>query len=423
VGSRLGSLFLTAALGPLQYAGQCIMARRIDDGLRQLSGQDVLAAYERGIASVAQEVGVSPATVASLLPLADMTALAARIAHNQQHAIEQWHLHAGDTGLLDGVADLTVDGRAPDASLCLLRLSAKMKLDKQLATPLRELSDDLDRWQQLLEASRTFIEDGEVLKRAHRQRRLIRFGLVLAGGLAAAAVIVWVTRVQLARGRVDDALAASDPCRVAVEPSDRAKASSAQEAAIREREKACETVREDERRRSEEERKKREAEQRAAEARAAEEARCEGIARAALNDGPADGLDDTTAALVGRMASRSLLPADLEIGTGALPCHETNAFTGLAGAYAVAALDSLAGWMMASTPSEAAVAILKRGKEAIGPEARINFGHHVERYAEKALLSGNHETVARARALCRAAQAVDQPPRQFCRGVLEVGGG
>lgn len=417
---RLGSLFLTAALGPLHYAGQCIMARRVDDGLRQLTGEDVFLAFHRGMTAVAKEVGVGLADVTALLPVAEMQAIAAQIGAHQQSALAQWHLHTGDTGLLDGVADLTVDGRAPDASLCLLRLSAKMRLDKQLATPLRQLSEDLDRWQQMLDACRILIDDGAALEKAYRQRRLVRLGLAIAALLGLSAAIVWLVRVSLAQGRIDDALAANDPCEMAIDEADRAKASDAQETALAAKSAACEEQHEVARRAEEAARREREAARVAAAESAAREARCEVIAKVASGASSKSDLDGEAKALVARIGRRALEPADLEIAVARIPCGESRAFPALAGAYVTAALSSLGVWMYASTLSDGAVTLFSRGKGALSEEERVNFAQHAEHYAEKALVTGDEAKVARAQGLCRAAEAIDQPLRQYCRSLLTV---
>ena len=54
------------------------------------------------------------------------------------------------------------------------------------------------------------INDGDSLKNAHFQRRILRGGFALAGLLAVAAVVVWIVRVHLARERIDGRISSSE---------------------------------------------------------------------------------------------------------------------------------------------------------------------------------------------------------------------
>ena len=188
---KLGVLFVNAAMGPLNYAGQCIMQNRVKTGINELAIESLLGAVERGIATVAKAAGLRASYVENLLPMAEIRQVADRIATNQRAALEQWEVHTGHIGgLMDGIADLTVDNRPPDAAVCLLRLSKKMQMDKQLAQPLRQLSEDLITWQDLIASCKTFIDDGRSLEAAYRQRRVVRIGFAIAA-LLAVAVVVW----------------------------------------------------------------------------------------------------------------------------------------------------------------------------------------------------------------------------------------
>ncbi|MEM9694001.1 MAG: hypothetical protein AAGA56_15745, partial [Myxococcota bacterium] len=188
---KLGSLFLTAALSPLQFSGQLIMQRKVEDGFDALVAEDVWSAFERGATAVATEVGVPAPTVFELLPMAELRAIHGRMAEHQRAVVDQWKRHVAPTGLLVGIADLTIDGRSPDASLCLLRLSRKMQLDHELAVPLRLLSEDVEAWDGILHHCRNLIEDGDAIERAWRRRRQVRTGIGVAVGAVVTGVAIW----------------------------------------------------------------------------------------------------------------------------------------------------------------------------------------------------------------------------------------
>ena len=242
---KLGALFISAALGPVTYAGSCIMAQRVKDGLAELNPDSLMGGVNRGVATIADATGLPSEHIERLLPMPQLRRLAERIGPKQRTALTQWDIHTSHIGgLLAGVADLTVDGRAPDTALCLMRLSQKMQMDKALALPLRELSEDLESWRHLLETCRMIINDGDSLRSAHLQRRILRGGFAIAGLLAVAAVVVWIVRVRSARQRIDDLLIASDPCAsISIDDSDRGKASEDQLKMLEKRATECETKR------------------------------------------------------------------------------------------------------------------------------------------------------------------------------------
>ena len=144
-------MFATGALGPVHYAGQCILARRVEEGLRELAVDNLRGGVTRGVIQAAQRVGVTPREIESVLPMPELVVLLQRLAASQPKAIEAWHTYAGGLGgLLTGVADLTVDGRAPDTALAVQRLAKKVQRDKLFAEPLARLADDLFDWQDAL---------------------------------------------------------------------------------------------------------------------------------------------------------------------------------------------------------------------------------------------------------------------------------
>lgn len=414
---QLGSLFLTAAFGPLQSAGMSIMARRVEEGLVQLTGAEIMAALQRGIEAVAKATGLPASHVARYLPMAELRDVAAAVGQDQIVSLEQWRFHAGWEGLLNGIADLTVDGRTPSASMCLLRLSKKMQLDKALSLPLRQLSDDLDRWEQLLQACRKQIDDGTALKRAYHRKRFVLLGVLATLALGFAAVMVWVLRVRSARERVDAALAQEDPCtRVVADEDDLDKASDPQRQALDEAHQACETRKEAKRQAEEERKRKEEAarQKKLAEERAKK--RCEDLAADIAAGRPIEDeeIQGDTKALLQRMTDQSLKPDDLQLEANTFPCAGTAAERAIGQAYARAALASLAGWINSRTLTEASISLLAAGKDGLTREQRVSMSNHIENHAKKTLIGGNEERIARTLRLCDLIVKLGQPERQYC---------
>ncbi|MBW2457715.1 MAG: hypothetical protein JRI68_24640, partial [Deltaproteobacteria bacterium] len=279
--AKLGEQFLNIAQGPVSYAGRCIMARQVDAGLAELTVDNLLGAVERGVATVAKAVGVPADEVSRLLPIDELRKLVERLEANQRAAAEQWRVHTGHVGgLLAGVADLTVDGRPPDIGLCLLRLSKKMKRDKPLALPLHALSEDLDRWQLMLTNCRDALDSGRQLVEAYRRRRLVRIVAAATILVVLSVVLAWAYSRQVARGRVDAQLDASDPCSVdAIDADDLARAGGDQLARVNQKKEECELLRE--KQRAAEEARRKEAERKAAAKKKRREhlAQCETLAQ------------------------------------------------------------------------------------------------------------------------------------------------
>src|SRR5262249_36603695 len=181
---KLGAAFLRCALGPLNYAGGCILAGKVPDGLRELSADNLHGGLKRGLAEAAGQVGVRVPDVERLLPMADVDRAAAPLDGAQQAAVAAWATDAGHMGgLLKGVADLTVDGRAPDVSNFLERLSRKVTRDRPLADPLHDLSVEVALWLDLVEHCGDLLADGGVLAKAYARRRMRDLALLGAGGV------------------------------------------------------------------------------------------------------------------------------------------------------------------------------------------------------------------------------------------------
>ena len=188
--NRLGATFFRCAMGPVSYAGQCIMAGRVKEGIAELARDGLMGAWQRGVSEVASGAGAAVSDVEGLLPRDEVLAAADLLQESQQRAAEAWQMYAGHLGgLLAGIADLTVDGRVPEASLCLERLADKVARDKPLAEPLRLLAVDTQRWQDMIFDCKRRLEDGHGLAASFRRRRAMRLGAVgVAAALIAASV-------------------------------------------------------------------------------------------------------------------------------------------------------------------------------------------------------------------------------------------
>lgn len=423
--NKLGAAFLRCSLGPLNYAGGCILSTKFEEGLSELSADNLHGGMRRGIEETAKHVGVSVADVERLLPMADVSACAGRLDAAQKQALAAWKAHAGHLGgLMKGVADLTVDGRAPDVSAFLARLAKKVVRDRPLAEPLEVLSIEVASWLDLIERCADLIGDGDVLTRAYRRRVLARAGLIAAAGIVSASAIAVVVWVHAVRARVDVALAAADPCAVtALDPGDLARASSDQERRAGERRAQCEEAkrREAEARAAEE---KRAADAREAERRRHEhEAQCAALA-AHLGAGSA-GAEDAAAAgsaadLVGRIAKKQLASEDLAVAD--LPCEDTPSAAKIGDAYAVALVASTAAWVRADDVSERARAALVARKDALPSSPRQVLAHRADRAALKALASKEEPAKQRAERLCTLSAELGVPGGKYCKTLFVLAG-
>jgi hypothetical protein len=424
---KLGNLFLSAAMGPLNYAGQCIMQSRVPNGLAELAVDSLMGAFRRGVQTVAKAAGLPQSTVEGLLPMAEIDVVAQRIAQNQRVAVDQWQVHAGHIGgLLDGIADLTVDNRPPDVSLCLLRLSKKMQLDKMLAAPLRQLSEDLVTWRELLTSCRTFIDDGRALESAYRQRRIVRLGMLMAGTLAVAVVVVWQLRLRAARGRVDAALAAAtaDPCAAPkIEAADLAKATDDQRERAGGLLKTCEEGRAAAAAAAEAEQKKKEAEERAQRTVKERLERCDALA-AELGSGSAAAADKLPEAEPVKPVLARIAKGEIELDDvselKSFPCLDTAAATRLAELYTRAVLGNSGLWITKVAPSKTSEELLVKGKKAASPKQMQILERHVEDLAKRAVRKGEADVLARVEVLCRLKERMDIPVRQQCQAARAV---
>ncbi len=422
--AKLGRLFLNAALGSVSYAGRCIMARKVKTGLQELSSENLMGSLQRGIETVAKEVGLPHSYVTALLPADDLHALIDRIHNNQKICVEQWDVHTGHIGgLLDGVADLTIDRRPPDIGLCLLRLSRKMQMDKELSEPLRELSENLDSWRDLLMRCRTIIDDGKSLKAAYRKRRML-YALGVAAAVVSCVLAVAVGGVYWsARRRVDAVLADADGCAVEhVAASDLNKASSGQLALIDTKKKQCEQTRKEARAKLAAQRRQQERAQQQAKARIERERKCKQLADALKTHTLTD---EALAAAPGhsgfikRLFAARLATEDVRDEL-VLPCAGTAAAEAVEVAYAQAVMRARPYWLGKHLLSPQAMAMLTKHRKALAPNEVQILSWASDDRAKKSMGSGNVAAVQRAAQLCKLAEGLGLVTQDPCKIVTAL---
>jgi hypothetical protein len=421
--AKLGGTFLVGAGGPVNYAGQCILSSRVADGLRELTPDSLYGGFRRGVEESARRVGVDTADVERLLPMDKVKNLVTRLTLSQQRAVEAWNLHAGHIGgLLKGVADLTADGRAPDVGLCLDRLAKKVMRDRELADPLRALAVDVGEWQDLIAECRDLLDDGGVLERAYRLRRVRRVLAVagLAGIIVGAlGVVLWV---RAARVRVDEILAAADPCVAsAIDPGDARRASSDQRQRLEARAGEC-TAQRDRAAKELEIARVREEKAREQERLAKELGqKCDALA-GHVDTGSLTPEDTAFAAarapLLRRIAQATLDSADFGPSDPDLPCAGTPSAARLNAAFTRAVLASPARWANADDPSKLVTAILVEHVADLPGSAKQVVARRADDLARKALIVGVPGLLPRAIRLCQLKDALGIRGGSFCAGAL-----
>jgi hypothetical protein len=419
---RLGATFLIGANGPVNYAGQCILSSRVADGLRELTTDSLYGGFRRGVEEAAKRVGVGPADVERLLPMAEVRALVERLNRSQQSAVNAWNLHAGQIGgFLKGVADLTADGRAPDVGLCLERLAKKLVRDKELSQPLQALAVDVGAWQDVIVRCRDLLDDGDVLARAYRMRRLKRVLLIagLAGVIVGAlGVVVWV---RAARVRIDEVLGASEACAVeGLGPSDVGRASSDQRALIDARRGACSAERDREAKEREAAKQREERARAEAAAKKEAEARCGALAdhlAAGKLTGEDEAIAGDKAPLLHRIAESAIDPGDYGPADPALPCAGTEGAAKLRAAFAAAVLASPARWGDADDLSELVASTLADHAAELPKKPKQSLAWHANETARKALRS-SPDLMPKAQRLCKLREAFAIKGSPDCGRVL-----
>jgi hypothetical protein len=424
---RIGTTLVRCALGPVNYAGSLIVASRVPEGLKELSPESLHGGLKRGIEETAKLAGMRPQEVEAMLPAYEIRVAVTSLTLTQKAAADAWNTHAGQIGgLLQGVADLTVDGRVPDVPLCLERLAQKVSRDKAFAEPLRALSGDIARWQEVVAHCRRILDDGGALARAYRKRRLRTIAMGVALGLAISAVAFVIIRIRTAHARVEARLTAAkaDPCALmALSESEISGGTADQRRRVGEGRTECEARRAQEVRAREERERREAAERSEREKRKKHEAACTLLA-AHVQSGELTAADETIAGpaseLLGRISKNTLQPTDLGPDDPKLPCADApEAQKKLKKAFATAVLSSQ--WIGVERFSTEVETALATHAAALRDAQRQIFGRRADATAKRAILSGNAELLANAKRLCRLADKLDAPGRAFCPAALALG--
>lgn len=404
-----GTLFLDLSCAPLHQAGKCILGRQVVAGLDELASERLMAAVRRSVAALAKEAGLSVEEVEQLLPLAELQRVAGGVGQRQREAVEAWNMHAGHVGgLLEGVADLTQDGRPPDVSMCLERLADKVAADKAWARPLRDLAVDTHRWRELLVECRRLLDSGNTLETSRRRkriRRLVVIVLIIALLVGSAAGAIWMLlRTRSARVRIDTVLTSSDVCATdKIGADDRSYASAEQKSTIAEHKRKCAEQKEQQQRAEEEQRAKDDKQQKEAAKKQEQEGSCATLV-AAVRAGELTAkhkkVAGEAAALLDRVAAGKLLPADFGPPDPKLPCAGTQSRAELDEAFDQAVLRSMGAWLGADDVSPRVKKVLLAHQRGIAPRTRLLFGLHAETAAQRALVSGDQKGSERALRLC-----------------------
>ncbi|MBK8253696.1 MAG: hypothetical protein IPK82_13645 [Polyangiaceae bacterium] len=419
---RLGGAFATGALGPVHYAGQLILARKPEDGLRELTPDNLAGGVSRGVLQAAQLVGVTPSDIEQLLPMAELSGLWTRIGASQPKVMEVWKTYAGGIGgMLSGVADLTVDGRAPDTALCVARLAKKVQRDKPFAEPLGRLADDLADYQDALARCVELLNDTTALQKAYERRKFRRMAMGIGGACFGIGVLLTLTLFLVARGRVVAVIENPDPCAsLPLTASDLARVGEPLRTKALANKTQCETDRAEAQKRAEEERLRAEKEKQALAEKAAMEAACSKLATD-LSTGAisseAEAVAKETAPLLGRIAKNALEASDLGPEEPAFPCKGTPAEGAISAAYQKAVLAKPWNIPKAERLSVAAQQAIEKGAGDLPTKLKRMLGTRANDASKKAIASGKPDLIAKALAACEAAKAVGTAPHGPCEGV------
>lgn len=422
---RLGGTFATGALGPVYYAGQCILARRVEEGLRELAADNLGGGVARGVLQASQLVGVSPSDIERLLPLAQLNLILGRIGASQPRVMEAWKLYAGGLGgLLQGVADLTVDGRAPDTALAVSRLAKKVQRDKPLAEPLSRLADDLADYQEALHRCVELLNDTTALQKAYQMRRMRKLALIGGAAVVALLLVGSIVFAVVRRARITAVIEQPDPCAVMdLTEKDVSRVSDAMGARAKANRATCEATRAAELKRIEDERLREERDREAKKAQEVVEARCDTLA-ASLAAGTLSPEDEAfakdAAALLGRVAKGALDLEDLGPAAPQLPCKGARAEGKIAAAFRKAVLAKPWSLNKVDVLGDPVRAAIVEGAAELPDKLKQMTGSRAADAAKKAIASGKPDQVTRAIALCDTAKAMGTAPAGPCDGVRSI---
>ncbi|WP_437604480.1 hypothetical protein WMF20_24885 [Sorangium sp. So ce834] len=407
MGVKLGGAFLTCAMGPLHQAGACIQTSRVPDGLRELAPEGLLGGFQRGIEQAAKLAGVRKEDVERLLPMDDVRAAIERLGDSQTEAVVAWDVYAGRIGgLLEGVAEVTNHGQAPDVSLCLERLANKVRRDRPFAEPLQALAEDVSQWQAMIGRCRKLLDEsgGGALAKAYRRRQIRKLASIAVSALVIVAALSVIVRVQTARKRVDAVLARPDVCAVReISQDDLGRAASDQQRRVAERIEQCAEVEAREAREREERERAEEKAREEQRRRAERDEKCAALAvrfkagAFSEEDGKIAGVSND---LLRRIAQRRLLATDVGPTGPALPCEGARGGDELRAAFAEALLASVWTWVPSADPGPKLGEVLAARSAELPPRARTMLSSRTVHESKRAIVSGDPAALGRASRLC-----------------------
>ncbi len=418
-------MFATGALGPVHYAGQCILARRVEEGLKELAVDNLRGGVARGVLQAAQRVGVTPREIEGVLPMPELAVILQRLATSQPKAMQAWNMYAGGLGgLLTGVADLTVDGRAPDTALAVQRLAKKVQRDKPFSEPLAALANDLFDWQDALHRCVELLNDTTALENAYKRRRLKRLVAGAAAVFVIIVAIVAIVWVRVARARVLAVIEKPDPCAAKeLTEAQIGRVSEELQARARDNVAKCDAARVAEEKRLEEARLTAEREREAKRVQDALEASCDALATH-LEAGKLTPEDDAfakgAAPVLGRVAKGVLELSDYGPAEPPLPCKGTKAEPRIAASFRKAVLAKPWNVPKVDAPSAAVRDALAHGAGDLPAKLKAMMGTRAGDAAKKAIATGKPDQIERALALCETAKALGTAPAGPCDGVKSL---
>ncbi|WP_438021267.1 hypothetical protein WMF18_20295 [Sorangium sp. So ce315] len=424
---KLGGTFLTCAMGPLHQAGACIQGRMVPEGLRVLAPEGLLGGFQRGVDQAAKLAGVRREDVERLLPMADVREAIERLGESQSEAVVAWDVHAGRIGgLLEGVAEVTNHGQAPDVSLCLERLANKVRRDPPFAEPLQMLAEDIAQWQAMIGRCRKLLDEsgGGALAKAYRRRQIRRIATIVASGLVIVAALSVIVRVRTARARVDAVLARAEVCAVRdLAPDDLGRATSEQQQRVAARAEECAAVEAREAREREERERAEEKAREEQRRRAERDERCAALAvrfkagAFSEGDGALAGVPDD---LLRRIAGRRLTAADVGPSGPAVPCDGARGGDELRAAFVDALIASAWSWVPSADPGPRLGELIAARRAELPPRARTMLSVRTAQETKRAIVSGDPAALGRASRLCALTAALEIASGPACGALARL---
>lgn len=388
---EFGNTLSEAAFAPIVLAFEQWREVRVIPGLNEVTKDKLFAALTLGVQLTAKRFGLSPKEVQAILPWAEMLAHldkieAARV--EAQSTFERYSLAVG--GLLTGLAGATieVDPRRKSAAQALMNVSRRFSRERDLVTPLKHLSAELEIWEEGLEKAAETIDKSNLVRRVLQRRTMLRVSLAFLIFAVISVVVAFQIRerrIANARQRVATRIAAiKDPC-TPIELSDEEQRHALPEhfAAIDDKKKVCEEKRAKERYLTS----------------------CDTLGKN-FDAGKLTPEDEATAKNAAprlvRAASGKLQPEDLLAKPADMPCGDTKVKDRLWAAYVKAAVRSTDAWTETPVISDELRKALAAKEFANETAYKENIAKDAEAAASKAMGKGDPESVERGKKLCQA---------------------